>query len=62
MKLLAITMRFEQSIYSVDENSGPGQPVLFLNNPLSMAFNVTVTNTDESATGEWCVLINTKHD
>ena len=50
---------FERPMYSVDEDSGPAQPVLILSNPSSMAFNVTVTNTDGSATGEYCsILIN----
>ena len=41
----------------VDNNDGKynivtAQPVLVLTNPSSMTFNVTVTNTDGSATGE----------
>ena len=56
---LAITVMFEQSTYSVDEDSGPAQPVLVLSNPSSMEFTVQVTNTDGSATGEYCsILIN----
>ena len=52
-------MRFEQSTYSVDEDAGPAQPVLVLSGPSSMTFTVTVTNTDGSATGEYCsILIN----
>ena len=46
-----VTVMFDQSIYSVDEDDGPAQPVLVLSNPSSMEFNVTVFNTDESATG-----------
>ena len=55
---------FNQSTYSVDEDAGPAQPILILSNPSSMAFNVTVFNTDGSATGgspigEYCsILIN----
>ena len=50
---------FEHSIYSVDEDAGPAQPVLVLNCQKSMEFNVTVFNTDGSATGEYCsILIN----
>ena len=45
---------FEQPTYSVNENAGSAQPVLVLSNPSSMAFTVQVTNTDGSATGEWC--------
>ena len=53
---------FEQSTYSVDEDGGPARPVLVLSNPSSMTFNVTVTNTDESATGgstigEYCNIL-----
>ena len=56
---LGINVMFERPMYSVDEDSGPAQPVLILSNPSSMAFNVTVTNTDGSATGEYCsILIN----
>ena len=55
---------FNETAYSVDEDAGPAQPVLVLNNPSSMAFNVTVFTTDGSATGgstigEYCsILIN----
>jgi len=44
---------FNQSTYSVNENAGPAQPTLVLNNPSSTAFTVQVTNTDGSATGEY---------
>ena len=53
-KLLAITVMFNETMYFVDENAGPAQPVLVLSNPSSMTFNVTVTNADGSATGEYC--------
>ena len=50
---------FNQTMYSVIENAGPAQPVLVLSNPSSIEFNVTVTSTDGSATGEYCsILIN----
>ena len=61
---LAITVMFNDTMYSVNENAGPAQPVLVLSNPSSMEFNVTVFNTDGSATGgstigEYCsILIN----
>ena len=51
-------------MYSVIENNGPAQPVLELSNPSSREFNVTVFNTNVSATGgstigEYCsILIN----
>ena len=57
--LLAITVNFEQSMYSVNENAGPAQPVLVLSNPSSTDITVQVFNTDGSATGEYCsILIN----
>ena len=57
--LLAITVMFSETMYSVDEDSGPAQPVLVLSNPSATSFDVTVTNTDGSATGEYCsILIN----
>jgi len=48
-----ITVKFNQSMYSVDEDAGPAQPTLVLSNPSSTAFTVQVTNTDGSATGEY---------
>ena len=50
--LLAITVMFNETMYFVDENTGPAQPVLVLSNPSSMTFTVQVTNTDGSAIGE----------
>ena len=46
-------MSFEQSLYSVDENNGPAQPVLILSNPSSTDITVQVLNSDGSATGEY---------
>ena len=48
---LAITVMFNQSMYSVDEDAGPAQPVLVLSNPSSMEFTVQVTNADITAIG-----------
>ena len=45
---------FSETTYSVDEDDGPAQPVLVLSNPASMSFTIQVTNTDGSATGEYC--------
>ena len=57
--LPAITVIFSQTTYSVDEDDGPAQPMLVLSNPLTTAITVQVTNTDGSATGEYCsILIN----
>ena len=56
---LVITVMFDEPIYSVDEDAGPAQPVLVLSNPSSMDIMVTVTDTEGSATGEYCsILIN----
>ena len=55
----AITVMFTEIVYSVIENNGPAQPVLVLSNPSATSFDVTVTNTDGSATGEYfSILIN----
>ena len=57
--LLAITVSFEQSMYSVNEKAESAQPVLVLSNPSSTDITVQVFNTDGSATGEYCsILIN----
>ena len=56
---IAITVMFNQSMYSVNEDAGPVQPVLVISNPSSTDITVQVTNTDGSATGEYCsILIN----
>ena len=55
---------FSETTYSVDEGAGSVRPVLIISNPSSMEFNVTVLNTDVTATGgstigEYCsILIN----
>ena len=51
---LAITVMFNQTMYSVIEDAGPARPVLVLSNPSSFEFSVNVTNTDGSATGKYC--------
>ena len=57
--LSAITVMFNQSMYSVNEDAGPAQPLLVISNPSSTDITVQVTNTDGSATGEYCsILIN----
>ena len=48
---IAITVMFNETTYSVDEDDGPAQLVLVLNDPSSIEFNVTVFNTDVSTTG-----------
>ena len=55
----ALIVSFEQPTYSVNESAGPAPPVLVLSNPSATPFDVMVTNTDGSATGEYCsILIN----
>ena len=50
---------FNQSMYSVNEDAGPVQPVLVISNPSSTDITVQVTNTDGLATGEYySILIN----
>ena len=57
--LLATTVMFSQTVYSVDENAGPAQPVLVLSNPSSSNITVEVLSSDGSATGEYySILIN----
>ena len=43
---------FNQSMYSVNEDAGPVQPVLVISNPSSTDIIVQVTSTDGFATGE----------
>ena len=46
---------FNETMYSVDEDAGPAQPVLVLSNPSATPFDVTVTDTSGSATGDYCI-------
>ena len=50
--LLVTSVKFSQSTYSVNENSGVVQPVLVLSIPSSTDITVEVISTDGSATGE----------
>ncbi|XP_065884189.1 uncharacterized protein [Dysidea avara] len=45
-----ITVRFNQTTYSVDEDDGPAQPVLVLSNPSSTDITVQVRDTENTAT------------
>ena len=57
--LIAFTIRFDQSTYSVNEDDGSAQPVLVLSKPSSTDVTVQVFNADGTATGEYCsILIN----
>ena len=51
---------FSQSVYSISEDARPrirAQPVLVFSNPSSTDITVQVTNTDGSATGEYCSIV-----
>ena len=50
---------FNQSVYNVDEDAGPAQPVLVLTNPSSSDITVQVITEDGSATGEYCSIAST---
>ena len=58
--LLATTVMFSETLYSVNEDGGPAQVVLVLGGLSATATTVVqVFNTDGSATGEYCsILIN----
>ena len=49
---LVVTISFNQSTYSVDEDDGPAQPVLVLSNPSSTDITVQVFDNDATATSE----------
>ena len=56
---LALTVMFNQTTYSVDEDAGPAQPTLVLSSPSSTNITVEITSGGGSATGEYCsILIN----
>ena len=48
---------FTQTVYYVNEDAGPVQPILVLSNPSSTDITVEVFNTDGSATGEYCSIL-----
>ena len=52
MYLLAITVMFTETTYSVDEDGGSVQIGVELSTPSSTATTVEVFHTDGSATGE----------
>ena len=55
----AITVMFNQLMYSVNESAGLARPVLVLSNPSSFESIIQVFSTDGTAIGEHCsILIN----
>ena len=53
-------MTFSNRTYSVNEDSGPAQPVIILSNPSSMNITIEVRDIGGTATSEWTdiVIIN----
>ena len=49
---VVITVAFNQSTYSVNENSGPVQPVLVLSNLSTIDITVEIMNNDNTAIGK----------
>ena len=56
--VIAITVTFSETTYSVDEDAGPVQPMLVLSGPSATAITVIVTSGGGSATGEYCSILN----
>ena len=50
--IIAITVSFNKSAYSVKEDDGLVKPVLVLNNPSSTNITVQVRDNSNTATGE----------
>ena len=50
--LLATTVKFNQSVYHVIEDSGSAHPTLVLSYPLSSDITVDMFSTDITASGE----------
>lgn len=49
---IAVSVKFKEQAYAVDESGGKVQPVLVLGKLTPTAFSIEVYNTDRSATGE----------
>ena len=50
---------FNPAMYTVNEDAGVVQPMLYINVPLPNSFTVEVYNTDGTAIGKYCsILIN----
>ena len=50
--ILAVTLRFNPTIYSINENNGILQPILILSAPLLTDFTLQVINIDSTASGK----------
>ena len=53
----ATNISFSQSMYSVNENEGPVEPVLVLSNPSSSDITVRVTDRGGTATGKHTIYV-----
>ena len=51
-------MKFNQSIYHVNENGGTVQPTLVLSNPTSYNITIEVVAANRTASGELSVVTN----
>ena len=57
LSIVTTLVTFSQSTYSVNENVGFAQLVLFLNMSLSTDITIQVTSVDVTATGKYCIHI-----
>ena len=57
MYLLAITVMFTETMYSVDEDGGSVRIGVELSNPSSTDIVVEVFNTDRTASGKYCIVL-----
>ena len=55
--MLAAVVRFDQSMYRVNEHDGPAKPTLLLSNPSSSVITIQVSSTDGSATGKYSSIL-----
>ena len=55
--VVAVSVRFEESSYSVDERYGWVQTVLILSNSSSTSITINILNIDDTATGMYSLVI-----
>ena len=55
----ATSIKFNQSIYSINEDNGLLQPVVILSNPFPINVNIQVLSIENSATSK-CYQLNNK--
>ena len=54
---VVITVSFSQSTYSINENSGPVQPVLVLSSPSTFGITIEIMNDDNTAISKQSVIL-----